>query len=74
MSKNKILFFISAALFIFAFLLLIVAMMFHAVEGNNSILAIAAAITSALSAFVGFVIVLLSGRFRGREDRNEGSE
>ena len=50
MKKEKLLFLISIILFILAFLLLIVSMIFHATWGNDSVLSTVLAVFSSLFA------------------------
>lgn len=56
---KKILLYISAGLLAVSFGLLVTAMIFHAVEGNESVLAVIFAAVCAGSAFLGLVIILI---------------
>ena len=74
MKKGKLLFLISIILFILAFILLIVSMIFHAVQGNESVLSTVLAVFSALFAFIGLALALISGKFKEKEVKYEKSE
>ncbi len=59
---RKIKFITMLSLFTAAFLSLITAMIFHAVEGDNSVCAVIFAASSAGLAFLGIVLLLINNR------------
>lgn len=69
---RKILSILFAVLLVSAFALLITAMIFHAVEGNNSDAAVVLAIICAALSLTGLVILIIKGK--GKGEKNENTE
>lgn len=69
---RKFILIISAVLLVLAVALIITSMIFNAVEGMESVLSTAFAIASAVSAFIGFILILVG--FKGKGEIVESSK
>ncbi len=69
---RKLICIISAILLLSAAALIITSMIFNAVEGVESVLSTAFAIASAVTAFIGFILILVG--FKGKGEKVENSK
>lgn len=69
--KPNLLYKISLILFGVSFAALVAAMIFHAVQGDGSDIAVVIAIVSAVVAFVGIILALLSSRMKADKEEKE---